>query len=250
MATQNSATLPASFGKSGFGSSPTGPTGSGVVATDTITELTPSNGVSFDKLATFGAGLTSTAGTTTLGATVATTIAPTGAITPTGGIKGVSGSLTASCFTLHSGGIGVTAVATGTDATAVNTETYIVEFFVPVTTTFTGVSILHLATSTGNVQFAIADRAGTVVAASTTAATAAVAAAAYQQVPFSAAVTLTGPDSYFLLMQNSASNHFRAHTIGNFRAGKKVGETFGTFTNVTVPTGFTANLGPIADLYV
>lgn len=249
MVAQNTANLPASFGKSGV-ASPTGPSGNGSLAVDTITEFTASGGITIDKATTFSAGLTSTAGTTTLGATVATTIAPTGAITPSGGIKGVSGSLTASCFTVHSGGVAPSAVATGTDATAVNTETYIVEVFVPVTTTFTGVSVLHLATSTGNVKFAIANRAGAVVASSTTASTATVAAAAYQQVPFSAAVTLTGPDSYFILMQNSGSNHYRAHAIGNFRAGKKTSEVYGTFTDVTVPTAFTADLGPICDLYV
>lgn len=250
MVAQNSATLPTTFGKSAFGTSPTGPTDSGTIATDKITEFTLNSGVTVDKLATFSAGITSTAGTTTLGATVATTIAPTGAITPTGGVKVTSGSLVAGCFHVSSGGTGTATAAAGTDATAVNTETMIVEVFVPTTTTFTGVSVMHLATSTGNVQFAIADAAGTVVAASTTASTATVGSAAFQQVPFTAAVTLVGPASYFVLMQNSGSNHVRTHVVGNFRAGKKTGETYGTFTNVTVPTGFTTALGPICDLYV
>lgn len=250
MATQNSATLPASFGKSGTGSSPTGPSGSGVIASDTITEFTVNAGVTIDKLLTAGAGITSTAGATALGATTATTLTNTGAQTPTGGIKVTSGSLLAGCFQVHSGGAAVSTAATGTDATAVNTETMIVEVFVPTSTTFTGVSVLHLATSTGNVQFAIADAAGALVAASTTASTAATASAAYQQVPFTAAVTLVGPATYFVLMQNSGSNHVRTHAVGNFRAGKKTGETYGVFTAITIPTGFTTALGPILDLYV
>lgn len=256
MATQNSASLPTTFGLSGTGTSPTGPSGSGTLACDKITEFTAAAGITlvsattFSAATTFSSGLTSTAGTSTLGATAATTLTTSGAITPSGGIKGVNGSLLTSCFCVHSGGAAPATNAIGTDATAVNTETMIVEVFVPVTTTFTGVSVMHLATSTGNVQFAIADATGALIAASTTASTAAVGAAAYQQVPFTAAVTLPGPATYFVLMQNSGSNHVRTHVVGNFRAGKKTGETFGTFTAITPPTGFTTALGPILDLYV
>jgi hypothetical protein len=248
MATQVTASLPSGFGKSGFGSSPTGPTDSGTILVDKITEFTAAAGVTIVSAATFSAAVTFSGGTA--GAMSATTFTASGAITPSGGIKGVNGSLLTSCFCVHSGGVGTATAAAGTDSTAVNTETLIVEVFVPVTTTFTGVSVMHLATSTGNVQFAVADATGALVAASTTASTAAVAAAAYQQVPFSVALTLTGPATYFVLMQNSGSNHIRTHVVGNFRCGKKTGEVFGTFTAITPPTGFTTALGPILDLYV
>lgn len=148
----------------------------------------------------------------------------------------------------HSGGIAPFAVATGTDATAVNTETYIVEVFVPVQTTLTGVKWLGLATSTGNVQFCLADSTGAVITAACSASTATAGSATYQTAAFAVAYAAK-PGKYFILMQNSGSNHFRAHAVGNFGASKKTGETYGTFTAVTPPTTFTADLGPIADLY-
>lgn len=246
MVAQNSATLPASFGKSGTGSSPTGPSGSGVIASDTITEFTVNNGVTIDKLLTCSAGLTSTAGTTTLGATVATTLAPTGAITPTGGIAPQTGTMS-TCF--HSGQAPPVAVTSNTDKTATNTETYIVEIFIPCNTTLTGVAIIGTASSTGNVQISLADNAGTVIAAAQSVSTAATAAAAYQQVPFATPYAAKGPAKYFVLLQNSGANHFEAHTIGNFGASKKTSETFGTFTNVTPPTTFTTALGPVCSTY-
>jgi hypothetical protein len=182
------------------------------------------------------------AGTSTV--TGATT--QTGAFTPTGGVAISSGTAPT---VFHSGGAAYPAVTSGTDATAVNTETYIVEVFVPVNTTLTGVSFINLATSTGNVQFSLANSAGTVITAAQTASTAAGTSAAYQQVAFATPYAAVGPAKYFILMQNSGSNHYRAHTIGNFGASKKTGETFGTFTNVTAPTTFTTALGPVADVY-
>ena len=149
----------------------------------------------------------------------------------------------------HGGGAVYPAVTSGNDSTAVNTETYIEEVFVPVTTTLTGVSWINLATSTGNVQFSLADSTGKVITAAQTASTAAGTSAAYQQVAFAAPYLAYGPAKYFILMQNSGSNHYRAHTIGNFGCSKKTGETFGTFTNVTAPTTFTTNLCPVIDTY-
>lgn len=148
----------------------------------------------------------------------------------------------------HSGGIAAVAATTGTDATAVNTETYIVEVFVPVQTTLTGVKWLGLASSTGNVQFSLADSTGAVITAAQSASTATAATANYQTAAF-AATYLAKPGKYFILMQNSGSNHYRAHAVGNFGAAKKTGETYGTFTAVTAPTTFTADIAPIADVY-
>jgi hypothetical protein len=42
---------------------------------------------------------------------------------------------------------------------------------------------------------------------------------------------------------------FRAHAVGDFGATKQTGQVYGTFTAVTVPTTFTADVGPIASLY-
>lgn len=149
----------------------------------------------------------------------------------------------------HSGGQSAVAVGTGTDATAVNTETYIVEVFVPITTTLTGIKWLGLASSTGNVQFSLADSTGAVIAAAQSASTATAATANYQTAAFAATYLAKGPAKYFVLMQNSGSNHYRAHAVGNFGASKKTGETYGTFTAVTAPTTFTADIAPILDVY-
>lgn len=148
----------------------------------------------------------------------------------------------------HSGSAAPVAVGTGTDATAVNTETYIVEVFIPVQTTLTGIKWLGLASSTGNVQFSLADSTGAVISAAQSASTATAATANYQTAAF-AATYVAKPGKYFVLMQNSGSNHYRAHALGNFGAAKKTGETYGTFTAVTAPTTFTADIAPILDVY-
>lgn len=149
----------------------------------------------------------------------------------------------------NTGGALFPAVTSGNDSTAVNTETYICELFIPVTTTLTGIQWMGLATSTGNVQFSLADSAGKVITGAQTASTATAGTANYQTAAFAATYLAYGPAKYFLLMQNSGSNHYRAHTIGVFGAAKKTGETYGTFTNVTPPTTFTTNLCPIAATY-
>lgn len=137
------------------------------------------------------------------------------------------------------------AATDGTDATAVNTETYISQIDIPVQTTLTGVQWMGLATSTGNVQFSLADSTGAVITAAQTASTATAATANYQSANF-AATYVAKPGKYFLLMQNSGSNHYRAHTVGVFGCAKKTTEVFGTFTAVTPPTTFTTALCPIA----
>jgi hypothetical protein len=149
----------------------------------------------------------------------------------------------------HSGQSAPLAVTDGTDHTATNTETAIVEVFVPVNTTLTGIKWMGLATSTGNVQFSLATSAGVPITAAQTASTATTGTANYQTAAFVTPYVALGPRKYFILMQNSGSNHYRAHTIGNFGASVKTGETFGTFTTVTAPTTFTTAVGPIADVY-
>jgi hypothetical protein len=140
------------------------------------------------------------------------------------------------------------AASDGTDATAVNTETYIAQIDVPVQTTLTGIQWMGLATSTGNVQFELADSTGALIAAAATASTATAGTANYQTAAF-VAPYIAKPGKYFVLMQNSGSNHYRAHTVGAFGCSKKTGETYGTFTAVTPPTTFTTAICPIATTY-
>lgn len=145
----------------------------------------------------------------------------------------------------NTGGALFPSVSSGNDSTAVNTETYITQVDIPVQTTLTGIQWMGLATSTGNVQFSLADSTGAVITAAQTASTATAGTANYQTAAF-AATYVAKPGKYFVLMQNSGSNHYRAHTIGVFGCSKKTGEVFGTFTAITPPTTFTTNLCPIA----
>lgn len=149
----------------------------------------------------------------------------------------------------HTGQVAPVAVASGTDATAVNTQTVICELFVPVNTTLTGIKWLGNASSTGNVQFSLAFSTGTPITTAQTASTATTTTANYQTAAFVTPYVAKGPHKYFLLMQNSAANHYQAVLLGNFGASVKTGETFGTFTTVTPPTTFTASVCPYADTY-
>lgn len=180
--------------------------------------------------------------------TVNGTLAVTGATTPTGGLAVAAGSAASKVF--HSGGIGAATATQGTDTTPATTETYIVEVEVEHNATLTGVSLLNGSAVAGNVQISLADSTGAPIAAAVTASTAQAGIAAYQQIPFAVAYAAKGPQKFFILVQfNNVAARFRSHTVGNFGASKKTGETFGTFTAVTPPTTFTTGLGPVADVY-
>jgi hypothetical protein len=184
-------------------------------------------------------------GATTPSTVAATTFTASGATSTVGGI-GANSAPTV----WHSGGVGANSATMGTDTTPSVTETYIVEVFVPVNTTLTGVSVLNGSAVAGNMQISLATSAGVPITAAQTASTAASGTAAFQQVPFAAPYAAVGPAKYLILLQNNnTGNRFRSHAVGNFGASKKTGETYGTFTTVTAPTTFTTALGPVADVY-
>lgn len=147
----------------------------------------------------------------------------------------------------HTGAAAPTTTTTGTDTTPSVTETYIAEVFVPHNMTATGIKLLNGSAVAGNVTGILYDAAGVPLGQSAT--TAQSGTAAYQAFAFTAALDLVGPARYFVGVQfDSTSARFRSHILGNFIAGKKTGETYGTATAITTST-FTTNLGPIADLY-
>lgn len=148
----------------------------------------------------------------------------------------------------HSGNVGVGAATHGTDTTPVVTEEYVAEVFVPLNSVLTGVAVLNGSAVAGNMQCALYDSLGNIVAS--TASTAASGTAAYQQAPFTALVAVKGPAKYFVGVQNNnTSNRLRTHALGNFGASKKTAGTYGTFVPLTVPTTFTTGVGPVADVY-
>lgn len=147
----------------------------------------------------------------------------------------------------HSGAVGPSTTTTGTDTTPAVTETYVCEVHVPLNAQLTGVSLLNGSAAAGNVTVILYDSNGVPIAQSAT--TAQSGTAAYQKIPFATAYNAKGPAKYFIGVQfDSTSARFRSHILGNFIAGKKTGETYGTATAITTST-FTTNLGPIADVY-
>ena len=177
--------------------------------------------------------------------TNSSTVATTGTSTVTGGIIQPGTASTV----YHTGGVGPGVAAFGTDTTPVTTETYICEVIVPTNTTLTGLSVLNGTAVSGNINVALANSAGAVVASSATT-NAGSGTNAYQQIPFSTTYAAVGPAKYFALVQYSATTaRYRTHILGNFGAAKKTSETYGTFTTVTPPTTFATAGAVVADTY-
>lgn len=170
-----------------------------------------------------------------------------GVFTPTGGIA-AAGGFTASPRNWHTGATSAQVSTDFTDKTAVTTETYYAEVFVPCNATLTGVAIMNGSSVAGNMTAFLTNGAGTNLAH--TASTAVSGTDAYQLVPFSATYSVKGPATYYVALQcNNTGNKFNTHTIGTFGTGKDTTTTYGTFPTATIPTTFTTNLGPVASLY-
>lgn len=169
------------------------------------------------------------------------------AIVPTGGV-GAAGGFTVRPSNWHTGALPPATSAAGTDATPTNTETYICAVFVPANATITGVRLFNGSVASGNVKYGLFDSAGTNVA--TTASTAMSGTDAYQQIAFSAPYAAVGPATYYVALQvDNSTARINMHPFGAFPASKKTGETYGTWTSITPPTTFTADVGPMATLY-
>jgi hypothetical protein len=162
---------------------------------------------------------------------------------------GISPALGLTAPTAHyTGNAAPHTTTTGTDTTPVVTEEYVCEIFVPLNCRSTGFAVLNGSAVAGNMQIALYNSSGNVIA--TTASTAASGTAALQSVPWTAPIDLVGPGEYYVGVQNNnTSNRLRTHTLGLFAASKKTGQTYGTFTALTVPTTFTTGQGPIGGLY-
>lgn len=170
-----------------------------------------------------------------------------GLFTPTNGIGPAAGFSIPKAW--HTGEMSPPTTTTGTDTTPVVTEVYLARVFIPANVTITGLSLLNGSAVAGNIQGVLYDVNGVPLA--NTASTAQSGTAAYQQVPFTSPLAVKGPAAYFVAWSfNNTSARFRSHILGNFVAGKATGQVFGTIPNpITIPTGFTTNLGPISDTY-
>jgi hypothetical protein len=117
-----------------------------------------------------------------------------------------------------------------------------------------GACLLNAATQAGNVIYALYDNTGTLLANTTLSGTAASGASQYQCIAFTSPIALLGPKEYFIAVQNSAAtNTFDVYTTGAAQTSYPTGSVagvFGTLTNFTsVPTTFTASVGPAMTLY-
>ena len=163
-----------------------------------------------------------------------------------GGIAPALGLTAPTVF--HTGNQGPHSTTQGTDTTPVVTEEYVAEVFVPCNTRSTGFAVLNGSAVAGNMQISLYNSSGVVIA--TTASTAVAGIATLQSVPWATPVDLRGPGEYYIGVQNNnTSNRLRTHAVGVFGASKKTGQTYGTFTALTVPTTFTAGVGPVGSLY-
>lgn len=179
---------------------------------------------------------------TTTGAVVAsTTLSVLGAF--------LNAQQTVQPYLVHTGGVPAITSASGTNTTPSVTETYLCMVTVPAATTITGISIFNGDANAGNATVYLTNFAGTLLGSS--ASTALTGTDAYQRIPLSTAYAPTGSFSGFVLVQfNNTSARFNTHVFGDFPAGKLTSSTYGTFpTGFTVPTTFTASLGPMASLY-
>lgn len=147
------------------------------------------------------------------------------------------------------GDTAATAATMGTDTTPGITTTYLARVIIPVNGQLTGIALLNGSAVAGNVKVGLFNGlTGVLVAES--ASTAQAGTANYQKFPFTAAYNVKGPGLYVIGVQfSSTSARFRSHAVGVFSTGSKTAETFGTFTTITPPSVFTADVGPIASTY-
>ena len=173
-----------------------------------------------------------------------------GPVVVTAGLA-ASGGFSISPSTVHTGGVPATVSTYGTDSTPVTTEVDVCEVFIPANMTVTGVAVLNGTVATNdNVIVSLYDSTGALVANSAVAGTATVGTDAYQRIAFTAAYSAVGPATYYVGVSfDGTTDRYNTHTFGSWRQGTITGEVFGTLTDITVPTTFTASQGPVASLY-
>jgi len=143
----------------------------------------------------------------------------------------------------------------GTDTTPSATTTYYAEIYIPRSVTFTGIAVLNgSAGITDKLIVALHPSAtGAALVTSDLAGVTAATANVFQDVPFTATYAAAGPARYFIGLQvNGTTTRFRtvaASTFVDVLTKSNAATVFGTVPSLTVPTTFTAGVGPIACLY-
>lgn len=185
---------------------------------------------------------------------VAGTMAVTGAST-------LTGALTASGGIAASGGQRTRFLAwppptltSGTSTTPSTTVLYLSQIYIPANTTLTGIKVNNGATcGTNKWIVALFDSTGAPVANSSTSGVTCSGTDAYQAIPFTGTYAAVGPAVYWIgLYANGTTDRFRTiPAVGEFAglAGSVSAQTFGTVASVTLPTTFSADLGPVGFVY-
>ncbi len=143
----------------------------------------------------------------------------------------------------------------GTDKAAVDGTRFTCSLFVPHITIATGIG--YLIGSVGGTDKAIAelhDANGVLIATSAVAGTTVGTAATMQNLDFTAPVEIMGPGWYFLsITMNGTTAKLRtlaaATAMASIALTKSATGTFGTVGDLTIPSTFTADVGPIAYIY-
>jgi len=142
----------------------------------------------------------------------------------------------------------------GTNTTLVAGTTYWAEVFIPRNVTLTGVGVLNGAT-VGTDEWIVAlydSDGGAVVANSALAGTTSSGANAFQEIAFTSTYAAVGPARYWVALQsNGTTDTLRTIAASTYVdvLTKSATGTFGTLPSLTVPTTFTANVGPIGYVY-
>lgn len=147
----------------------------------------------------------------------------------------------------------ITVGTIGTDTQASATVVYLSQLYIGRGATLTGIGANAGGTvGTNKFIYALFDKLGAVVATTALAGVTTSGANAFQDIDFTAPVTVS-PGVYWIgLYMNGTTDRFRSKsTIMKISglAGSVSTQTFGTVAAITPPTTFTADLGPIAYTY-
>ncbi len=142
--------------------------------------------------------------------------------------------------TRHYGGTGAAATSTtGTDTAGVAGRVWLTEVFIPAGMTITGIAyLIGTVGGTDKTIVSLYDNLGKLVATSAVAGVTTGTLATYQSIPFIAPQTIIGPGLYFIGVQTNGTTA----TIRTAPFGAKA-------TGTSVPTTFTANVGPLVMTY-
>lgn len=140
----------------------------------------------------------------------------------------------------------------GNATTYVSGTVYVAAIPVPADFTATNISCLNGGTvGTNSVIYSLYNSAGIGIDGTVSTGTATAGANAFQTIAMTKTIALVGPSTYYVAVQaNGATDNIRTIAASTFVGVRTQSSTgvFGTLPNITPPTTFTANVGPICYL--